>query len=101
MSSQQNQAISVARCREWRDRYERGWSIGQIVDHYGRGQTTVNRHVHDRCSHVVEGGEWGGSDETDCPLCGESIVRQNLALHLPECPGNDPASVAGNGGESA
>lgn len=90
MSSKQNLAVSVAQCESFRERFEEGQSTGQIADETGFGNTTVRRHVHDNCSHVAENGGWGGADETDCPLCGESVVRQNLSLHLPKCPAAGP-----------
>lgn len=102
MSSQQHQAISVELCREWRNRYERGRSVGQIAEHYGHGKTTVRRHVHDRCSHAVADGEWGTNGGTPCPLCGDAYEASNLPNHLADCPAHDvDQEAAANRGESA
>ena len=102
MSPLNTQRITVETCREWRNRHERGRSVGQIADTYGRGRTTVRRHVHDRCSHAVADEEWGTNGESPCPLCGETYEQANLRQHLRVCPGNEPPEpVATDGGESA
>jgi hypothetical protein len=77
-------AISEAECRQLRDAYSDGLSIGEIADEFDYARSAIRRHVHDYCAHAVPDGEWGTSDGMDCPLCGASI--RHLADHLPGCP---------------
>jgi hypothetical protein len=81
-------AISVAECRELREAYADGRSVGEIAEEFDYTKSAVRRHVHDYCSHSVVNGEWGTSDGVECPLCGESI--RQLPDHLTGC------SEAGN-----
>ena len=102
MSTEQRPGLSVAECERLRDLYDDGLSVGQIVDETGHGKTTVRRHVHDRCSHANENGDYGGSNPKDCPLCGATVKSQNLSIHLPSCSGAETPSEAGaTRGESA
>ena len=100
--SERNSPLSVAECDRLRDLHADGLSVGQIVDRTDHGRTTVRRHVHDRCSHANEGGNWGGSQQIECPLCGAEVVSQNLSVHLPSCSGAEtPPEAGATRGESA
>jgi len=80
--------MSVAECDGFREQFADGRSVGQIADDTDYSASTVRRHVHDRCSHAVEGGDWGSSQVADCPLCGDPVNSRYLPEHLPNCPAN-------------
>ena len=88
-----NQAIGRDECQQFREQFEAGRSTGEIAAHAGYFKTAVRRHVHDRCAHHVDGGEWGTTTSTDCPLCGETVHARTLADHLPDCAGHQPSEV--------
>lgn len=75
--------ISVAECRRLREAYDGGRSVGEIADEFDYARSAVRRHVHDYCSHSVDGDRWGTSNGIECPLCGEPI--RHLPHHLPDC----------------
>jgi hypothetical protein len=86
VSSRRQQAISVTECKQFREAYVNGRSTGQIADETGYSVTTIRRHVHGRCTHTVEGGNWGSTSVKTCPLCGEEFPDRNLPKHLTDCP---------------
>lgn len=77
-------AISEGECRQLREAYSDGRSVGEIADEFDYTRSAVRRHVHDYCSHSVVDGRWGTSGGVECPFCGERI--RELPRHLPDCP---------------
>jgi hypothetical protein len=72
-------------CDEWRELLREGKSTGQIADRTDWSKTCVRRHVHGRCDHGRDKYQYyNRDDESECPLCGESIYQ--LPSHLPDCP---------------
>jgi hypothetical protein len=73
-------------CQQFRDAFEDGRSVGQIAENSDYARSTVRVHVHDRCTHTLDGAEWGTSTDAECPLCGDVVPDRKLAWHIADCP---------------